>query len=206
MQGYILHKSIIKNQDLLLKILTPTKILELYRFYGMRHSIIDLGRKIDFDIQSNGFFIPKIRNILQLSYPWEREYERVYVWKTFITMLNTHLKEVDEIEEFYFDLLDWGAHILSKQHPMRVVIEMSIKLLLYEGRNTRQHENKCFICDGVLEDKIALGRSFLFAHPQCISTPTFSKEKITTLLQNASCVHLDDEEIEKIWNVFIQGL
>lgn len=206
MQGYILHKSIIKNQDLLLKVLTPTKVLKLYRFYGMRHSIIDMGRKIDFDIQVDGFFIPKIRNILQLSYPWEREYERVYVWKTFISMLNTHLKEVDEIEEFYFNLLNWGAHILSKQHPMRVVIEMSVKLLLYEGRNTRHHKNKCFICDGELGEKIALGRSFLFAHPRCISGSTFLKDKMTTLLQSGSCMHLGDEEIEKIWNVFIQGL
>lgn len=206
MQGYILHKSIVRNQDLFLRILTPTKVLELYRFYGVRHSIIDLGRKIDFDTQNNGFFIPKIRNILQLSYSWEREYERVYVWKTFISMLNTHLKEVDGIEEFYFELLNWGAHILSKQHPIRVVIEMSIKLLLYEGRNTRHNENKCFICNENLDQTIALGRSFLFAHPQCITGPTFPKEKIITLLHTASCVHLNDEEIEKIWNIFIQGL
>ena len=78
MQGYILHKTSIKNQDLLLRVLTPNKLIELYRFYGMRHSIIDTGRKIDFDIQHNGYFIPKMRNILQLSYPWEKEYERVY--------------------------------------------------------------------------------------------------------------------------------
>lgn len=206
MQGYILHKTSIKNQDLLLRVLTPNKLIELYRFYGMRHSIIDTGRKIDFDIQHNGYFIPKMRNILQLSYPWEKEYERVYVWKTFISLLNAHLKEIDELEDFYFDLLDWGAHILSKQHPMRVVIEMGVKLLLHEGRNTRHHQNICFVCEQELAENIALGRSFLFAHPRCINAEVMQKNKITQLLSSGSSVHLSDEEIEQIWNVFIQGL
>lgn len=206
MQGFILKKTPIKNQDLLLSVLTPTKIIELYRFYGMRHSIIDVGRKIDFDTQSNGFFIPKIRNILQLSYPWEREYERVYVWKQFIALLHTHLKEVDEIEDFYFELLNWGAHILSKQHPMRVAIEMGVKLLLHEGRNTRHSENKCFVCEKDLGERIALGRAFLFAHPHCIASSIFQKEQIQTLLSNGSSMHLSDEKIEQIWSVFIQGL
>lgn len=206
MQGYILQKTIIKNQDLILKILTPTKIIDLYRFYGVRHSIIDTGRKIDFDTQSNAYFMPKIHNILQLSYPWEKEYERVYVWKTFISMFNTHLKEIVEIEKFYFELLDWGAHLLSKQHPMRVMIEMYVRLLLHEGRASRQNENKCLICNEDLGDLISLQRAFLFAHPTCISSLTFDKSKILQLLAHGSCVHLSNEEVQDIWSILTQGL
>lgn len=206
MQGFILSKTSIRNQDLILRILTPSKVLELYRFYGMRHSIIDIGRKIDFDLQNNGYFIPKIRNILQLSYEWEREYARAYVWKRFIAMLNFHLKDIEQIEEFYFALLEWGAHILDKQHPMRVVIEMGIKVLQYEGRNTRFSDDCCFVCQKKLGERVALGRAFLFAHPECIQGEVLQKNKMIEFLNTSSSFEFDDGEIEQIWNVFIQGL
>lgn len=206
MQGFILSKTSIKNQDLILRVLTPSKVLELYRFYGMRHSIIDVGRKIDFDLQNDGYFIPKIRNILQLGYEWEREYARVYVWKRFIALLNAHLKDIGEIEEFYFSLLEWGAHILDKQHPIRVAIEMGAKVLQYEGRNTRFSDDCCFVCQKSLGERVALGRAFLFAHPECIHSEVLQKEKMIDFLSSSSSFIFDDGEIEQIWNVFIQGL
>lgn len=206
MQGFILSKTSIKNQDLILRLLTPTRVLEVYRFYGMRHSIIDIGRKIDFDLQIDGHFLPKMRNILQLSYEWEKEYSRVYVWKHFISLLNLHLKDISEIEEFYFSLLEWGAHILQKQNPMRVAIEMSAKLLQYEGRNMRFGDDCCFVCQKKLDNKVALGRAFLFAHPQCIEGEVVEKSKMIDFLSTSSSICFSDLEIEQIWNVFIEGL
>lgn len=206
MQGFILSKTSVKNQDLILRVLTPSKVLELYRFYGMRHSIIDIGRKIDFDLVYDGYFLPKIRNILQLSYQWEKEYEKVYVWKTFLSMLNLHLKEIEQIEEFYFSLLEWGAHILDRQDPMRVAIEMGAKILQYEGRNARFTDDVCFLCQEKLGDYVALGRAFLFAHPECIQSEVVLKCKMVDFLRTSSTFVFNSDEIEQIWNIFTQGL
>lgn len=49
MQGYILSMQKTRNEDMIVKILTPMYIKTLYRFYGTRHSIINIGRKIDFE-------------------------------------------------------------------------------------------------------------------------------------------------------------
>lgn len=206
MQGFILSKTSVKNQDLILRVLTPLKLKELYRFYGMRHSIIEVGRKIDFDIQSDGYFLPKIHNILQLGYEWEREYERVYVWRRLMSLLNSHLKEISEIESFYFELLDWGAHILDKQHPLRVAIEMGAKLLEYEGRNTRFSDDCCFVCQESLGERVALGRAFLFAHPTCIHSEVLEKNKMIEFLNTSSSFLLSDDEVERVWNVLNQGM
>lgn len=206
MQGFILSSTKIKNQDLILRILTPSHILQLYRFYGVRHSIIDVGRKIDFDIQNDGLFIPKLRNILQLGFSWEKEFDRVYIWKTFISLLNTHLRDVENLEEFYFELLEWGGHTLRRQNPMRVALEMYAKLLLYEGRSARCHSSECFVCGEMLESEVVLGRAFLLAHPRCVDGYKMRKDKIVRFLDETSSVELEDGEIERLWGVFSQGL
>lgn len=206
MQGFVLSIRKVKNRDLILRILTPSRILDLYRFYGVRHSILALGKKIDFDIERNALFMPKLRNVLELGHSWEREYARVYVWQFFITLLASHLKDIEEIESFYFDLLERGSSKNKRQNPMRVVLEMSADLIAYEGRNARAHYNRCFVCDEELGSDVSLGRSFLFAHPCCISGDCFNKEKILEFLDLGSSVHLSDNEIEMLWKILSLGL
>lgn len=206
MQGFILSVRKVRNRDLILRVLTPLKILDLYRFYGVRHSILSLGKKIDFDIEKNALFLPKLRNVLELGYSWEREYSRVYVWQFFISLLANHLKEIEEIEPFYFDLLEKGARKNKRQNPMRVVLEMGANLIAYEGRNARVHHNQCFVCDEELGDEISLGRAFLFAHPFCIGGYVFNKGKILEFLDLGLSVNLGDDEIEMLWKIFSLGL
>lgn len=206
MQGFILSIRKIKNRDLILRVLTPSKILDLYRFYGVRHSILSLGKKIDFDIERNALFLPKLRNILEIGHLWEREYGRVYVWQFFITLLATHLKDIEEIEPFYFELLEKGAKKNKKQNPMRVALEMGADLITYEGRSARVHHNRCFVCDEELGDRISLGRAFLFAHPHCISGDLFYKGKILEFFDSGLSVHLSDDEIEMLWRILSLGL
>lgn len=206
MQGFILSIRKVKNRDLILRILTPSKILDLYRFYGVRHSILALGKKIDFDTERNALFLPKLRNILELGHSWEKEYSRVYVWQFFIALLSAHLKEIEEIEPFYFELLEKGAKKNKRQNPMRVALEMSADLIGYEGRNARAHHNRCFVCDEELGDEVSLGQAFLFAHPFCISGDCFNKEKILEFLDSGLSVHLSDDEIELLWKILSLGL
>lgn len=206
MQGFILSIRKIKNRDLILRILTPSKILDLYRFYGVRHSILSLGKKIDFDIERNALFLPKLRNILEIGHLWEGEYSRVYVWQFFITLLATHLKDIEEIEPFYFDLLEKGAKKNKKQNPMRVALEMGVGLIAYEGRSARAHHNRCFVCDEELGDRVSLGRAFLFAHPYCIGGDLFYKERILEFVDSGLSVHLGDDEIEMLWKILSLGL
>ena len=206
MQGFILSMQKIKNQDLILRILTPQRIKQLYRFYGARHSILSLGKEIDFDIENNGLFLPKLRSIIELSHSWEGDYSRVYVWQFFIKLLASHLKDIEELDSFYFDLLQKGTKKMKRQNPMRVVLEMYAELLSFEGRNMQIHHNRCFVCDEGLFDEISLGRAFLFGHSQCIGGLRFKKEQILSFLHSCSSVALDDREIEALWDIFSLGL
>ncbi|WP_027327316.1 recombination protein RecO [Helicobacter pametensis] len=206
MQGFILSIQIIKNQDLIVKILTSSQILDLYRFYGVRHSILSVGKKVDFDIQYDGLFMPKMRNILEFGYPWEQDYARTYVWQIFIKLLLDHLRDVSDLDGFYFALLERGAQLLGRQNPMRVALEMSAALIMHEGRNARIHHNRCFLCDEDLSDEIGLGRAFLFAHPKCIGGERFEKVKIFDFLDRCSTLALDDDEVERLWRIFSLGL
>ncbi len=49
MQGYIIHITRVKDEDLIVTILTQNVIKTTYRFYGARHSSVHLGYKIDFE-------------------------------------------------------------------------------------------------------------------------------------------------------------
>lgn len=206
MQGFILSIRKVRNRDLILRILTPSKILDLYRFYGVRHSILALGKKIDFDVERNALFLPKLRNVLEIGYSWEREYSRVYVWRFFITLLAVHLKDIEEIERFYFELLEKGSQKNKRQNPIRVALEMGADLLAYEGRNARAHHNRCFVCDEELGDEVSLGRAFLFAHPFCIDGDVFIKDRVLDFLDSGLSVHLDDCEVEMLWKTLSLGL
>lgn len=145
MQGYIIWIQKQKSEDLIIQILTPTELKTLYRFYGARHSIIHLGRKIDFTQEHNGIFMPKLRNIMHLGFSWEREAERLYVWQRFTLLLHRHLRDISVIDEEYFRILDSGAHRLSSQNPKRVALEMYAQILQLEGRNPLSQ--RCIICE-----------------------------------------------------------
>jgi len=145
MQGYILHITPVKDEDLIVTILTPHKIYRLYRFYGARHSTINLGYKIDFEIEHNIGYLPKLRRITHIGYQWLFNLNRHQIWQEFIKRLYRHLKDIEEIETFYFALLEEMAKKLNRQEPKRLVIESYLKILEYEGRLDRSFE--CFVCE-----------------------------------------------------------
>lgn len=206
MQGFISGIIKLKNEDIIVQIITESRFLHLYRFYGARHSIINIGRKIDFDIEYNGQFMPKLRNVMQLGFVWENDYTKLYHWQQFLKILNRHLRDTEEIPRFYFELLDLGALFLSKQSPNRVLIEMYAKLLEFEGRlNT---EEICFICEQMLDSHIVVTRGFLCAHHSCVPTPSqmINKKLFFDFLQSKKSIFLGNSEVDYLLHILLLGI
>lgn len=209
-----------RTEDMIVKILTQKDIKTLYRFYGARHSIINIGRKIDFEEQTQLGFLPKLKHIVHLGYKWEAQQHRYYIWQHFIKLLYRHLADVYEIDSFYFELLDSGANKLILQNPKRVVLEMYATLLRHEGRAFANFENilengaekglgnqmQCFVCQQGLKDSVALGRAFVLAHKECIGGREFMLEKISSFLQSQSTILLEDDEVDYLWEILGLGL
>lgn len=207
MQGYILHTQRQKGEDLIVRVLTESKIKTLYRFYGARHSLVHIGHRIDFVQESNGIFLPKLRSVMHLGFGWERELERVYVWQRFIGLLDRHLRDIYEVERFYMEVLDEAARKLLKQNPMRVMIEAYSQILSKEGRKPSQASNnsECFLCGEALGEDIALARSFMVAHRRCARGLHTQMGKIKDFLSTGDSLRLSDEEVRSLYEVLLLG-
>lgn len=206
MQGYISGIVKLKNEDIVVKIITKSKFLSLYRFYGIRHSIINIGRKIDFEIDYSGIFMPRLRNILQIGFEWEHKYNRLYFWQSFLKLINKHLQDTNEISSFYFDLLDEMSIKFQKQNPYRILLDSYAKLLEFEGRKIL--ETKCFVCNQNLGENSVIVRSFLAAHKSCIP---YSLESIDTkiffdFLKSNRSICLNNAEVKYLLNIMLEGL
>jgi recombinational DNA repair protein (RecF pathway) len=205
MQGYIIDIKNVKEDDLIVTVLAQEAIYTTYRFYGARHSTINIGYKIDFELESNlKSSMPRLKEVIQLGFNWILDREKLYCWQRFIKLFYPHLKEVDEIESFYFDLLNETVHKMIKQNPKRAIIESYIKLLEYEGRLHTQFE--CLLCEQKIENTISLVRSFLPTHASCSYSKKFEYTQIEELFYENSLINFEDDEVEYLWNILLQGL
>ncbi len=204
MQGYIISLKQIKDDDLLVTILTSSQVLTTYRFYGARHSNINIGYKIDFEIEQTKANIPRLKDVLQIGFSWILDYEKMYAWQRFIQLFYTHLKDIEEIDSFYFDNLDLLVYKMTKQNTLRAICEAYINLLEYEGRLHKDYE--CLLCEKEIKEDISLVRSFIPVHSKCSYSRTFEIKKIKELFENKSLILFDDDEVEYLWNILLQGL
>ena len=205
MQGYIININNVRDEDLIVSILTKNNFYTTYRFYGARHSTINIGYKIDFELESNmKSSISRLKDVLQISYPWILDNNKMYCWQRFIKLFYPHLKDVDEIEDFYFNLLDELAHKIVKQNPKRAIIESYVKLCEHEGRLHTDYE--CLLCEEKIINDISLVRSFLPTHKKCSYSKSFQLNQIKELFEEKSLINFNDEEVEYIWNILLQGL
>lgn len=204
MQGYIININRVKEEDLIVTILTKNSIKTLYRFYGARHSTINLGYKIDFEsLPSMKSSIPQLRSILHLGYQWNSDMGRMFIWQPFIRLFYLHLKDIATIDAFYFSLLEECTLVWHKQNPKRVAIEAYVKILEFEGR---LHDDFiCFNCDEVIEEDLTLIRSFLPAHQKCAWNSTLHHLHVKELFEHKSTILLDDNEIETLWKILQEG-
>lgn len=204
--GFILNVNRVHNEDLIVSVLSRHELLTLYRFYGARHSQIQLGYKIDFETEANaGVTISRLRNVLHLGYSWLYDLKRLMIWQQFSQLMYKHLQTNDaELDSIYYNLLEDAAKIFEKQNPKRIAIESYVKLLRYEGRLHTEHF--CFICEDVIINKISLARAFLPAHPQCINALEVDSQAIELLFRESNSMFLSDIEVEQIYAVLLEGL
>lgn len=205
MQGYILHMNRARDEDVVVTILTEQSLETLYRFYGARHGMINLGFKIDFEsemsLKSN---MGRLRDVIHLGFPWMIDYDRLRLWQQFIALFYPHLSQSENTGSFYFDLIDHAAHQWDRQNPKRTALESYARLLKYEGR--LQDETRCFLCDRPITDEVSLIRALLPTHPRCSHRLSVNKEGIHELYTGLSTLFLSDTEIDRLWYVLLEGL
>ena len=205
MRGFIINIRKAKNEDVIVTVLSSDAVKSYWRFFGARHSILQIGNLVDFEIsESNNNFMPNMRSLSQLSFPWLFSNNHLLIWQNFIKLFEPHLKDTIEIDNFYFNLLLKIAKRWDKQNPKRLAVEAYIELLDHEGR---LYDNGfCYICEDILEEKVALMRAFLPAHPQCIYSTALNKKEIFIFYNTHSTINLGDSTIDILYNILLKGL
>lgn len=204
MQGFIIKLSRSRDEDLIVTIISEDNLTTLYRFYGARHSPINLGFKIDYEAETSlKSSIPRMRDVIHLGYPWMGEYDRIRIWQQFIALFYPHIHDAEAIGSFYYHLLDDLAQRWSEQNPKRLAVEAYVSLLEHEGR---LHKNMhCFYCDQLIEGNISLIRAFLPAHNECSHTLSINHKGLMWLYDHRSTLFLDDHEVDRLWYIINEG-
>ena len=204
MRGFILDTIRVKDEDLIVKILTEDEVLTLYRFYGARHSYINVGYHIDFIVEETPkATIKRLRNVTQLPFSFLFDINRMLDFKTFIRLLNNHLSDVTKIDNFYYNLLIEIVNNMSSRDSKRLLIESYVNLIEKEGRLHKELE--CFLCERKIEGEVSLVRAFLPAHKKCVYEDSFDIEKVKELFLNKKSILFDDSEINRLWKIMNLG-
>jgi len=203
-RGFIINIRKAKNEDVIVTVLTNESARDYWRFFGARHSILQIGNLVDFELsESNGNFMPNMRSLSHISFPWIFSNNHLLIWQNFIKLFEPHLKDTIEVESFYFNLLLKVAKKWDKQNPKRLAVESYMELLNYEGR---LYDNGfCYVCEEILDEKVGLMRAFLPTHPHCIYGQPFHKKEIFELYNSHSTIHIDDQTVEKLYNILLKG-
>ena len=205
MQGFIINLNKVKEEDLIVTILSKDNLQTLYRFYGARHGTINIGFKIDYEIEESAkSTIHRLKDVIHIGYKWINDYKLLRLWQDFLSLFHKHLKDAEDIGDFYFELIDNASKEWNKQNPKRVAIEAYVKILAHEGR--LHTEKECFLCSKVIEGDISLIRAFLPTHPECTHTLGISKDSLKELYKNKSSLFLNDKEIDRLWLLLLEGL
>lgn len=205
MHGFIININRVKEEDLIVTIITRNSLETLYRFYGARHSVINLGFKIDFEIEpSSKSTIYRLKDVIHIGFKWINDHKLLMLWQDFLSLFYKHLKEAEELDGFYFNLLENASIEWNKQNPKRVAIESYLKLLAHEGRLHK--ELYCFLCSQKIEGDIALIRAYLPTHPTCSHMPYISQKAFDELVNTYSTLFLDDIQVDTLWLILLEGL
>ena len=205
MKGFIINLNRVKEEDLIVTILSRGSLETLYRFYGARHGVINLGFKIDYEIEPSAkSTIGRLKDVVHIGYKWINDREMLRLWQSFSGLFYKHLKDAEELGDFYFDLLESASNEWNKQNPKRIAIESYVKLLEHEGRLHK--DMHCFLCSRKIEESISLIRAYLPTHENCSHTYPINKKGLLELYKNKSSLFLDDKEIDRLWHVLMEGL
>ena len=205
MKGFIINLNRVKEEDLIVTILSNGNLETLYRFYGARHGVINLGFLIDYEIEPSAkSTIGRLKDVIHIGYKWINNHEQLRLWQNFCGLFYKHLKDAEDIGDFYYKLLENASREWNRQNPKRVAVESYVKLLAHEGR---LHKDKhCFLCSRKIDTDISLIRAYLPTHPECSHTYPVNVQGLDELYENNSSLFLSDKEINRLWNVLMEGL
>ena len=198
-----MNTTLVKEEDLVVTILTKNRVIRLYRFYGARHSTINVGFLIDFEEEKTPVQINRLRNVMQIGFTFLLDINKMIIWQNFIKLLNEHFWEIEKIDSFYFDMLMDIIHDFDR-NPKRVLVENYVKLLEFEGRLHNDFE--CFLCEKLIENRVNLARGYLTACEECIPKKGFEIDKIKTLFNEKKTLLFDEKEIESLYNILMLGI
>jgi hypothetical protein len=205
MQGYILAIQKVREEDLIVTILTKDELLKLYRFYGVRHSILNIGNKIDFEIEvvsnSNN---KRLRSVIHLADVWQLQFDKMLFWQKYLILLHKHLSEIHHLDPFYYTHLEKINNTILRQNVKRVLINGYIDLLYFEGRDLSP--NICFLCDEAFDKECSIQRGFLATHSYCQYGKKMTVDSFNHMMQTKKCLHLSESNIELLWSVILEGL
>lgn len=205
MKGFILGLRKARDEDSIVTVLTAHNIQTYYRFFGARHSILQLGHLIDFEVEGeDSSFLPRLRSLSHIGFSWIFDKNRLLLWHNFIKCFEPHLKDTKEIDSFYYTLLLDAAKKWDKQNPKRIVCESYLKLLIYEGR--LHDEEYCYICESLITNHMALMQAFIPAHPECLYSASLPTEKIALFFTHQNTIHLEDHEVSYLFDIVMKGL
>ena len=205
MQGYIINLNKVKDEDLIVTIVSKDSLDTLYRFYGARHGTINLGFKIDYEKESSAKSnISRLKDVIHIGFKWINEHKLLRLWQDFLALFYKHLKDAEEIDNFYFELLDNASKNWNRQNPKRVAIESYVKLLEHEGR--LHSELECFLCSQPIKEEVSLIRAYLPTHKECSHTLSIKEDALRELFDNKSSLFLSDKECDRLWYVLLEGL
>ena len=205
MKGYIINLNKVKDEDLIVTILSDGSLETLYRFYGARHGTINIGFKIDYEIEPSAkSTIGRLKDVIHIGYKWINDYKLLRLWQDFSGLFYKHLKDAEELGSFYFELLEHASTEWNKQNPKRVAIESYVKMLEHEGRLHKEHY--CFLCSKEIKGDVSLIRAYLPTHYNCTHTLSIKKEALDELYKNHTSLFLSDKEVDRLWIVLMEGL
>jgi hypothetical protein len=205
MKGFVIELRKAKNEDSIATVLSSHEVRTYYRFFGARHSILQLGNLIDFEVEGeHSGFMPRLRSLSHIGFPWLYDNNRLLHWHNYIRLIAAHLRDTHEVSPFYFDLLLGAARKWDKQNPKRIICESYITQLDFEGR--LHNEDLCYICEESLGETVSLMQAFIPAHPHCIDSISMNKQKIFSLFAGKKTIYLDDDEVEYLHEIIQRGL
>ena len=204
MRGFILSINKAKKEDLVVTVLSINSKESYYRFFGARHSIIQIGYFIDFELLSDDSrYLPRLKSVRHIDFPWIMNNHRVDIWRDFIKALDKHLYDKTKVDNFYFELLLKSALILDKQNPKRVVCESYLHILEHEHRlNTNPI---CLICQNKIFNQVSLMQGYKMTHPNCINQYSFDIDLILDFFKSKSTINIEDKEINLLFTRVIDG-
>jgi hypothetical protein len=205
MEGYIINLNRVKEEDLIVTIISNKSLDTLYRFYGARHGTINIGFKLDYETESSArSTIARLKDVIHIGFKWINDYHLLRIWQDFLSLFYKHLKDAEDIGTFYFELIENASINWNKQNPKRVAIESYVKLLEHEGR--LHTEKICYLCSIKIDGDIALIRAFLPTHAQCSNSLNINHKGLDELYKNKSTIFLSDKEVDILWLVLMEGL